>query len=73
MCWHTTANFITQPSMVAAPLPPLSCEKKKLRESLLTRTIVTPEGNIKKDLDPQAALVSRDTLAKTLYSRLFDW
>ncbi|GJP35900.1 hypothetical protein CLOM_g20443 [Closterium sp. NIES-68] len=51
----------------------LRCEKKKLRESLLTRTLVTRDGNIKKDLDPAAAVVSRDTLAKTIYSRLFDW
>ncbi|CAI5513551.1 unnamed protein product [Closterium sp. Naga37s-1] len=51
----------------------LRVEKKKLRESLLTRTLVTRDGNIKRDLDPEAAVVSRDTLAKTVYSRLFDW
>lgn len=51
----------------------LRCSKKELRESLITRTLVTRDGNIKKDLPPDAAVVSRDTFAKTLYARLFDW
>ena len=55
------------------PLPLSRCDKKQLRESLITRTLVTREGNIKRDLDPTAAVVSRDTLAKTIYARLFDW
>lgn len=35
--------------------------------------MVTPEEVIKRSLDPEAAAVSRDGLAKTIYSRLFDW
>jgi len=35
--------------------------------------MVTPEEVIKRSLDPLGAAVSRDGLAKTIYSRLFDW
>ena len=35
--------------------------------------MVTPEEVIKRSLDPQSAAISRDGLAKTIYSRLFDW
>ncbi|PIN04045.1 Myosin ATPase [Handroanthus impetiginosus] len=35
--------------------------------------MVTPEEVIKRSLDPDGAIVSRDGLAKTIYSRLFDW
>ncbi|XP_024015742.1 myosin-11 isoform X2 [Eutrema salsugineum] len=35
--------------------------------------MVTPEEVIKRSLDPQSAVISRDGLAKTIYSRLFDW
>ncbi|CAI5465851.1 unnamed protein product [Closterium sp. Yama58-4] len=51
----------------------LRVDKKQLRESLISRTLVTRDGNIKKELDPTAAVISRDTLAKTIYARLFDW
>ncbi|KAL8192670.1 hypothetical protein R6Q57_027855 [Mikania cordata] len=50
----------------------LMCDEKALEQSLCERVIVTPDGNITKPLDPEAAALSRDALAKTVYSRLFD-
>ncbi|OIW05358.1 hypothetical protein TanjilG_28823 [Lupinus angustifolius] len=51
----------------------LMCNEKSLQDSLCQRVIVTPDGNITKLLDPDAAALSRDALAKTVYSKLFDW
>ncbi|KAG0480395.1 hypothetical protein HPP92_011253 [Vanilla planifolia] len=51
----------------------LMCDPQALEDALCKRIMVTPEEVIKRTLDPVAATVSRDGLAKTAYSRLFDW
>uniref|UniRef100_A0A2N9G9D4 Myosin motor domain-containing protein n=1 Tax=Fagus sylvatica TaxID=28930 RepID=A0A2N9G9D4_FAGSY len=51
----------------------LMCSAEALEDALCKRVMITPEEVIKRSLDPQSALVSRDGLAKTIYSRLFDW
>ncbi|XP_075508017.1 myosin-9-like isoform X1 [Primulina tabacum] len=51
----------------------LMCDLNALEDALLKRVMVTPEEVIKRSLDPDGATVSRDGLAKTIYSRLFDW
>ncbi|XP_021814773.1 myosin-11 isoform X6 [Prunus avium] len=51
----------------------LMCNPRALEDALCKRVMVTPEEIIKRSLDPHGATVSRDGLAKTIYSRLFDW
>ncbi|RXH87188.1 hypothetical protein DVH24_028688 [Malus domestica] len=48
------------------------CDVKALEDSLCKRIIVTRDETITKWLDPEAAAVSRDALAKVVYSRLVD-
>lgn len=49
------------------------CDEKALEDSLCKRVIVTRGESIVKNLDPYAATVNRDALARIVYSRLFDW
>ncbi|XP_078440971.1 myosin-9-like [Wolffia australiana] len=51
----------------------LMCEPEALEDALCKRVMVTPEEVIQRTLDPLSAIVSRDGLAKTIYSHLFDW
>ncbi|CAL9162143.1 unnamed protein product [Musa hybrid cultivar] len=51
----------------------LMCDSEALEDALCKRVMITPEEVIKRPLDPHAATISRDGLAKTIYSRLFDW
>ncbi|KAB5569830.1 hypothetical protein DKX38_003623 [Salix brachista] len=46
------------------------CDSKALEDSLCKRVIVTRDETITKWLDPESAAVSRDALAKVVYSRL---
>ncbi|NP_001288468.1 myosin-6-like [Zea mays] len=49
------------------------CDEKALEESLCKRVMVTRGESIVKNLDARAAALSRDALARIVYSRLFDW
>ncbi|XP_021303107.1 myosin-17 isoform X4 [Sorghum bicolor] len=51
----------------------LMCDCGNLENALIKRKINTPEGVITTIVDPNSATVSRDGLAKQIYSRLFDW
>ncbi|XP_019225878.1 PREDICTED: myosin-11-like isoform X2 [Nicotiana attenuata] len=51
----------------------LMCDPVALEDALCKRVMITPEEVIKRSLDPRSAEISRDGLAKTIYSRLFDW
>ncbi|KAK6239101.1 hypothetical protein QUC31_004570 [Theobroma cacao] len=51
----------------------LMCNPQALEVALCKRVMITPEEIIERSLDPLGAAVSRDGLAKTIYSRLFDW
>jgi myosin heavy subunit len=51
----------------------LSVSAQGLLHALSTRTRLTPDGPIVSPITASAAGANRDALAKTIYSRLFDW
>jgi len=50
----------------------LMCDCEKLENALIKREINTPEGVITTTVGPNSATISRDGLAKQIYSRLFE-
>ena len=58
---------------LAAAAHLLGVDGEGLRRALTTRTRQTPDGPIVSPIDVPAADDNRDSLSKTLYSRLFDW
>jgi hypothetical protein len=51
----------------------LGVDKEGLRLALTTRTRHTPSGPIVSPLDARAAAETRDSLAKIIYAKMFDW
>ena len=51
----------------------LGVDKDGLQHALTTRTRQTPEGPIVSPLNVRAATENRDSLAKIVYSKMFDW
>lgn len=58
---------------LAATASLLGVDKAGLRKALSTRTRQTPEGPIVSPLNAKAASENRDSLAKIIYSKMFDW
>lgn len=58
---------------LAAAAELLGVSAENLKHSLTTRTRHTRDGPIVSPMNVKAASDSRDSLAKTIYSRMFDW
>ncbi|GJR67814.1 eukaryotic translation initiation factor 1A [Tanacetum coccineum] len=72
MVTHTLAASSSSSSFAHHTGSTSSEQPKSLEDALIKHVMVTLEEIITRTLDP-AALGSRDALAKTVYSRLFDW
>ena len=59
--------------MLNPSLKHMQVEAKGLHHSLTTKTIQTPDGPIVSPITAAAAEYNRDSLAKTIYARLFDY
>lgn len=66
-------SFKSITSMVIYLFVYVRCDEQSLEDSFCKRVMVTRGDTITKSLDPNAAALSRDALAKIVYSRLFDW
>ncbi len=51
----------------------LGVDAAGLRHALTTRTRITHDGPIVSPIDVRAAIANRDSFAKMIYSRMFDW
>eukprot|EP00798_Chlamydomonas_sp_ICE-L_P027113 gene27113-2338_t len=51
----------------------LGVDTDGLKKALTTRTRQTPDGPIVSPLDAKAASENRDSLAKVIYAKMFDW
>ncbi|KAJ0967947.1 hypothetical protein J5N97_024864 [Dioscorea zingiberensis] len=70
---HSTTNPQIMPVEVfIGHLKCFKCDPVALEDAQCKHVMVTLEEVIKRSLDPVAAKLSRDGLAKTIYSRLFD-
>ncbi|KAJ2002247.1 Myosin type-2 heavy chain 1 [Coemansia thaxteri] len=72
---ETTGSYVDSPAeaefAIAASL--LGVEEHRLRQWLTKRQIVTRHDHILAKVNKTQALVIRDSIAKFIYSRLFDW
>mmetsp|Transcript_29294 Transcript_29294/g.62048 ORF Transcript_29294/g.62048 Transcript_29294/m.62048 type:complete len:1596 (+) Transcript_29294:182-4969(+) len=58
---------------LAAAADLLGVASEELEQALTTRTIVAPDSTYRKGLSPSDAGKARDALAKTMYTKLFNW
>ena len=71
---HTTGARLPAPAPAVRPAAfLLGVDKEGLRRGLTTRTRHTPGGAIVSPLDARAAAETRDSLAKIIYAKMFDW
>ncbi|TMW60504.1 hypothetical protein Poli38472_000546 [Pythium oligandrum] len=49
------------------------CPTERIQAALCNRTVITRNDAVTVPLDPVEAVENRDALAKTIYSKMFDW